>query len=259
MTALSAQEPSEWDDDPAWSRPDPMTAAELEAALDRVCEHDEPPGPDEVRGRRAVHRGRSWPRSARRAADELLAVEAATTGRRGPGQPGSARVFPGESASSRGVVRPRDAAGRAAWLRGPGGRRRRRGRRGRPVRRGVGGRADRGGVRVGPGRGPRRRPASSPPSPSWRAATPGPPRGCRGVRVHRRRGGVRAGRVPRPGRGPGRPGPDPGTPGCPAPPPRWTTASSPGTRPRSSPALPPCSMTPRPAPPRTRSWTGPAG
>ncbi len=33
------------------------------------------------------------------AADELLAVGAATSGRRGPGQPGSARVFPGESAS----------------------------------------------------------------------------------------------------------------------------------------------------------------
>jgi len=33
------------------------------------------------------------------AADQLLAVEAASTGRRGPGQPGSARVFPGESAS----------------------------------------------------------------------------------------------------------------------------------------------------------------
>jgi hypothetical protein len=33
------------------------------------------------------------------AADELLAVEAATTGRRGPGQPGSTRVFPGESSS----------------------------------------------------------------------------------------------------------------------------------------------------------------
>ena len=45
MTALSAQEPSEWDDDPAWTHP--MTAAELEAGLDRVCEHDEPPGPDE--------------------------------------------------------------------------------------------------------------------------------------------------------------------------------------------------------------------
>ena len=33
------------------------------------------------------------------AADELLAVKAATTGRRGPGQPGSARIFPGESSS----------------------------------------------------------------------------------------------------------------------------------------------------------------
>jgi hypothetical protein len=34
------------------------------------------------------------------AADEVVAVAAATTGRRGPGQPGSARVFPGESAST---------------------------------------------------------------------------------------------------------------------------------------------------------------
>ena len=33
------------------------------------------------------------------AADVLLAVEAAASGRRGPGQPGSARVFPGESSS----------------------------------------------------------------------------------------------------------------------------------------------------------------
>ena len=33
------------------------------------------------------------------AADELLAVAAAASGRRGPGQPGSARVFPGESSS----------------------------------------------------------------------------------------------------------------------------------------------------------------
>jgi hypothetical protein len=100
MTALSAQEPSEWDDDPAWTRPDPMTAADLEADLDRVCEQDqghledededgdfEPFTPGELAEIRAA------------AADELLAVEAATTGRRGPGQPGSARIFPGQSAS----------------------------------------------------------------------------------------------------------------------------------------------------------------
>ena len=33
------------------------------------------------------------------AASDLLAAQAATTGRRGPGQPGSARTFPGESSS----------------------------------------------------------------------------------------------------------------------------------------------------------------
>src|SRR6059058_5425991 len=85
-----------WDDDPAWSRPDPMTAAERQASLDRLCELDEgyreedygdfePFTPEELAEIREA------------AADELLAVKAATTGRRGPGQPGSARVFPGES------------------------------------------------------------------------------------------------------------------------------------------------------------------
>src|SRR5689334_10385265 len=98
MTALSAEGPSEWDEDPAWTRPDPMTAAELEADLDRVCEQDE--------GRLEDEYGDFEPFTAEElagireaAADELLAVEAATTGRRGPGQPGSARVFPGQSAS----------------------------------------------------------------------------------------------------------------------------------------------------------------
>src|SRR5690349_17576599 len=88
----------EWDDDPAWTRPDPMTAAELEADLDRVCEHDEPPGPDEFEDVEPFT-AEELAEIREAAADELLAVEAATAGRRGPGQPGSARVFPGQSAS----------------------------------------------------------------------------------------------------------------------------------------------------------------
>ena len=83
-----------WDEDLAWLDRDP----ERETWLDRAREHDDPPGdeefedfdpltPDELAEIREA------------AADELLAVEAATTGRRGPGQPGSARVFPGESSS----------------------------------------------------------------------------------------------------------------------------------------------------------------
>jgi hypothetical protein len=87
-----------WDEDLTWLDRDPMTAAEFEASLNRLCELDEGPGEDdedycvpltaeEVAGIREA------------AADELLAAGAATTGRRGPGQPGSARVFPGESSS----------------------------------------------------------------------------------------------------------------------------------------------------------------
>ena len=89
------------DDDLAPADRDPMTAAERQASLDRVCEQDEgyredeadeygdfdSLSPDELAEIQAA------------AADELLAVEAATTGRRGPGQPGSARTFPGRSSS----------------------------------------------------------------------------------------------------------------------------------------------------------------
>ena len=103
-----------------------MTAQEREASLDRLCEQDQGYREDE-----ADEYGDFEPFTAEElaeirqaAADELLAVEAASTGRRGPGQPGSARVFPG--------------------------------RRGRPVRRRVRGRAARRRVRVGPGRGDRR-------------------------------------------------------------------------------------------------------
>jgi hypothetical protein len=75
-----------------------MTAAELEAGLDRVCEHDEPPGPDEFEDFEPFTPD-ELAEIREAAADELLAVEAATTGRRGPDQPGSARVFPGQSSS----------------------------------------------------------------------------------------------------------------------------------------------------------------
>jgi len=98
MTTPSAQESSEWDEDPAWSRPDPMTAAELEAGLDRVCDQDEPPGEEES-GDFEPFTAEELAEIREAAADELLAVEAAATGRRGPGQPGSARVFPGQSSS----------------------------------------------------------------------------------------------------------------------------------------------------------------
>jgi hypothetical protein len=86
------------DDDLAWLDRDPMTAEEREAWLDWACEHDVPPGEGDDE-EYAPLTAAELAEIQEAAADELLAVEAATTGRRGPGQPGSARVFPGESAS----------------------------------------------------------------------------------------------------------------------------------------------------------------
>ena len=96
-------------EDPARPGRDPVSAADREAWLDRLCAQDDdpfddpqeywdpeasapPPGQDELTaGELAGIR--------EAAADEMLALDAASTGRRGPGQAGSARVFPGESAS----------------------------------------------------------------------------------------------------------------------------------------------------------------
>ena len=88
--------------EPVITCPDPMTAEEREAWLAREDEPFDPeewwdpdgppPGEDELTAEEVAEI-----RAA--AADELLALKAASTGRRGPGQPGSARLFPGESAS----------------------------------------------------------------------------------------------------------------------------------------------------------------
>ena len=125
-----------WDGDPAWPDRDPVTAAEREARLDRLCEQDDdpfddpqeywdpeasapPPGRDELTPGELAGIGAA-------AADEMLALDAASTGRRGPGQedrPGSSRA----SRRAGGRVRDRDGVGRDAGLRAAGGGRRCRG------------------------------------------------------------------------------------------------------------------------------------
>ncbi len=88
-----------WDEDLAWLDRDPVTAAEFEASLGRLCGRDEGPGEDEDENSLAPLTAEELAEIREAAADELLAAKAAGTGRRGPGQPGSARTFPGESAS----------------------------------------------------------------------------------------------------------------------------------------------------------------
>jgi Domain of unknown function (DUF222) len=95
-----------WDDDPAWLDRDPVTAEDREAWLDRLAELDEPPDPEEYwdpDGPPPPGEDQLTPDEVAEiqaaAADEMLAAEAADAGRRGPGHPGSARIFPGESAS----------------------------------------------------------------------------------------------------------------------------------------------------------------
>ena len=126
------------DEDPAWLDRDPMTAAEREAWLDRLCAQDDDPadGPQEYRDPESsapppgedelTEEELAGIREA--AGDEGLALDAASAGRRGPGQAGSARVFPGESdsrAAGFGVVgggTPGRAEGHGAATFGRGGR-----------------------------------------------------------------------------------------------------------------------------------------
>ena len=83
-----------WDEDLAWLDRDP----ERDCWLDRAREHDEPPREEEY-GDYAPLTPDELAEIEDAATDDLLAVAAAASGRRGPGQPGSARVFPGESSS----------------------------------------------------------------------------------------------------------------------------------------------------------------
>ncbi len=70
-----------WDEDLAWLDRDPVTAAEFEASLDRLCERDEGPGEDEDENYLAPLTAEELAEIREAAADELLAAKAASTGR----------------------------------------------------------------------------------------------------------------------------------------------------------------------------------
>ena len=118
-----------WDDDLAWLDRDPVTAAEREASLDRLCEQDD--GPPRRRGGRVRRRrlacpATSSPRSKRR---PRMTCSLLDGGRLGPAGPGPARLGPGlprRSSSRAAAFGPGMVVRRAAWLRAAGGRRRRR-------------------------------------------------------------------------------------------------------------------------------------
>src|ERR1700757_3662603 len=77
---------------PGWTAT--RSAAEFEASLDRLCERDEGPGEDEDEACYAPLTAEELAEIREAAADELLAAKAASTGRRGPGQPGPGKGFP---------------------------------------------------------------------------------------------------------------------------------------------------------------------
>ena len=116
--ASGAPEPVE-DEVVAWepvvTRPDPMSAADLQALLDAVTDDDEPwwlqegdpdpddpPPPEDYDLREIVAECRQVAQDQARATADAArlgttgALAAIAAARRGPGQPGSAQVFPGE-------------------------------------------------------------------------------------------------------------------------------------------------------------------
>src|SRR5215472_7491316 len=99
MAAPSAQEPSGWDEDLSWLDRDPVTAEERGAWLDRLAEADEPPDPDEEDPEDGEPLTADELAEIRAFAESGGGPWAGVAGRRGPGQPGSARIYPGESCS----------------------------------------------------------------------------------------------------------------------------------------------------------------
>ena len=130
MPSVPAPADPGWGEDSAWPDRDPMTAEEREAWLDRLCEQDDdpfddpqeywdpeacapPPGQDELTAAELAE-----VRAA--AADEMLGLDAASAGRRGPGMAGSAAGVPGRVGEPGGRVRRRDGVGCHAGLRRAG-------------------------------------------------------------------------------------------------------------------------------------------
>ena len=87
MAASPAQEPSGWDEDPAWPDRDPMTAAEREAWLDRLCAQDDDPS-DAPQEYWDPESGAPPPGQDELTAEELAGVAAAGEGRPPPPEEG---------------------------------------------------------------------------------------------------------------------------------------------------------------------------
>jgi hypothetical protein len=136
---------------PVVTRPDWMTGEDLRASLDAVTDEDEPwwleeGGPDPLEDdppgeydlreiaagcrQAAEDQARAAANAARLGLTGAMAAVAALNGRRGPGQPGSAQVFPRGVPRPGGAVRVRDVVRCDAGAAGAGRVRRRGGRAG---------------------------------------------------------------------------------------------------------------------------------